>query len=207
MPAAIDYYFTSASPFTYLGHQTLRAVAEKHGVAVNVKPVNLAGVWEVSGAVMPGKRPPVRQRARLVELQRIADFRGMPINPKPKHFPTDPTLADHTVVALAKAGHDPLGYMERIFAALWANDEDIADEAVLKRHLEADGADAEAILSAAKQDATAAVRAQNTRDAVAADVVGAPAYVLNGEAFWGQDRIEYLDHALASGRKPFSSDI
>ena len=207
MSATIDYYFTSASPFTYLGHQTLRAVAEKHGADVTVKPINLAGVWEISGAVMPGKRPPVRQRARLIELQRIADFRGMPINPKPKHFPTDPTLADHTVIALVEAGHDPLGYMERVFAALWADDEDIADEAVLKHHLEAEGVDAAAILSAAKGDSAAAKRTQNTKDAIAADVVGAPAYVLNGEAFWGQDRVEYLDHALASGRKPFSSDV
>jgi 2-hydroxychromene-2-carboxylate isomerase len=205
VPATIDYYFTSASPFTYLGHQPLRAVAEKHGAKINVKPVNLLGIWEISGAVMPAKRPPVRQRYRLVELQRIANYRGVPINPKPKHFPVNATLADCSVIALAEAGADPLSYMERLFAGVWVNEEDIADEAVLARFLQAEGADAEAILAAAREQHVADIRTRNTEDAIAADVVGAPAYVLNGECFWGQDRVEYLDHALATARQPFTS--
>lgn len=205
MPATIDYYFTSASPFTYLGHQPLRAVAEKHGARINPKPVNLLGVWEVSGAVMPAQRPPVRQRYRLIELQRVADYRGLPLNPKPKHFPVNATLADCSVIALVRSGADPMSYMERLFAGVWANEEDIADEAVLARLLKAEGADAKAILDVARDPATADVREANTKDAVAADAVGVPAYVLNGEVFWGQDRIEYLDHALATGRVAFTS--
>ncbi|HEU4985499.1 MAG TPA: 2-hydroxychromene-2-carboxylate isomerase [Rhizobiaceae bacterium] len=203
MPVTIDYYMTSLSPFTYLGHRPLRAVVEKHGARLNVKPVSLFGVWEVSGAVPPAQRPPVRQRYRLVELQRIADYRDTPINVKPKHWPCDPTLADHTIIALIEAGHDPLSYMERVLAGLWANERDITDEATLGEMLEAEGADAAAILERAKDPAIAAIRARNTEDAIAADVVGVPAYVLDGEAFWGQDRVEYLDHALATARKPF----
>lgn len=205
MSASIDYYLTSASPFVYLGHQPLRAVAQKHGATLNVKPVNLMRVWDVSGAVPPAKRPPVRQRLRLVELQRIADYRGMPINPRPKHWPVDPALADHTIIALVEAGHDPLSYMERVFAALWANEEDIADEEVLTKYLEAEGFDARAILARAHEPNAAEIRERNTNEAVEADVVGVPAYVLNGEAFWGQDRVEYLDHALATGRQPFTA--
>ncbi|UUP18058.1 2-hydroxychromene-2-carboxylate isomerase [Nitratireductor thuwali] len=205
MSASIDYYLTSASPFVYLGHQPLRAVAQKHDATLNVKPVNLMRVWDVSGAVPPAKRPPVRQRLRLVELQRIADYRGMPINPRPKHWPVDPALADHTIIALVEAGHDPLSYMERVFAALWANEEDIADEEVLTKYLEAEGFDARAILARAHEPNAAQIRERNTNEAIEADVVGVPAYVLNGEAFWGQDRVEYLDHALATGRQPFTA--
>lgn len=204
MPATIDYYFTSASPFTYLGHQPLRAVAEKHGASINVKPVNILGIWEISGAVMPAKRPPVRQRYRFVELQRVADYRGVPINPKPRYFPVDVMLADCSVIALAEAGHDPLSYMERLFAGVWVNEEDIADETVLTRFLEAEGADAGAILSAARNQHVADIRQRNTENAIEADVVGVPAYVLNGEPFWGQDRVEFLDHALATARRPFT---
>ncbi|WP_048648287.1 2-hydroxychromene-2-carboxylate isomerase [Nitratireductor soli] len=205
MAATVDYYLTSASPFTYLGHEALRAVLARHGATVRVKPINLMGVWEISGAVPPAKRPPVRQRLRLVELQRIADFRGLPINTKPKHWPVDPLLSDHVIAALVAAGHEPMGYMGRIFAAVWANEEDIADPATLAKHLEAEGFDAEAILAAAKTEAIANIRAQNTKDAVTADAVGVPTYVLNGEAFFGQDRVEYLDRALATGRQPFSA--
>lgn len=205
MATVIDYYMTAASPFTYLGHQPLRAVAEKHGAEIRVKPVRLADVWAVSGALPPPERPPVRQRQRLVELQRIADYRGVPINPKPKHWPVDPTLADHTIIALAEAGRDPLSFMERVLAGVWANEEDIADRDTLARFLAAEGADASAILERADSAAVAAIRARNGEEAIAADVVGAPAYVLAGEAFWGQDRVEYLDHALASGRAPFGA--
>lgn len=204
MPATVDYYFTSASPFTYLGHQPLRTVLSKHGANVRVKPVNLMGVWEISGAVPPAKRPPVRQRLRLVELQRIADFRGMPINKAPKHWPVDPVLSDHVIAALVAEGHDPMSYMERVFAAVWANEENIADPDTLAKYLELEKFDAASILEAAQSEAIAAIRAQNTKDAVEADAVGVPTYVLNGEAFFGQDRVEYLDHALATGRAPIT---
>ncbi|MFC6488925.1 2-hydroxychromene-2-carboxylate isomerase [Nitratireductor sp. GCM10026969] len=205
MPNTIDYYMTTMSPFSYLGHQTLRAVGQKHEASIRVKPFDLLKVFENSGAVPPVKRPPVRQRYRFIELQRVADYRGMPINPKPKYWPVNPALADHTIIALVEAGHDPLSYMERVFAALWANEEDIADRAVLAGYLRHEGFDAEQILTAAEAPGTTAIRARNTEEAIAADAVGAPAYVLNGEVFWGQDRVEYLDHVLASGRKPFSA--
>src|SRR5690606_13895111 len=205
MPASIDYYMTSPSPFSYLGHPMLRAVARKHGAELKVKPVNLAAVFENSGAVVPAKRPPVRQRYRLIELQRVADYRGLPINPKPKHWPTDPTLADHTIIALIERGHDPLSYMERVFAAVWANEENIADRDVLSAHLRAEGFNAEEIMGAADEPETAAIRARNTQEAIDAGAVGVPAYVLNGEVFWGQDRIEYLDQALATGRKAYTA--
>lgn len=205
MSATIDYYLTAISPFTYLGHRAFRAVLDKHGAEVRVKPVDLFGIWEVSGAVPPAKRPPVRQRLRFVELQRIANFRGLPITVRPQYWPTDPTLADHTIVALVAAGQNPLGYMQRVFEALWVNEENINDRTTLEKHLALEGFDAAAILTAAETAETAAIRARNTEQAIAADAVGVPCYVLNGEPFFGQDRIAYLDHALSTGRKPFKA--
>ncbi|WP_309085937.1 2-hydroxychromene-2-carboxylate isomerase [Chelativorans sp.] len=204
MPVTIDYYMTSISPFTYLGHQTFRAIAHKHGAEVRVKPVNLGRVFENSGALPLAQRPTVRQRYRLVELQRIADYRGMPLHTKPRYWPVDPGLAEHTIIALVEAGHDPLSYMDRVLASVWANEEDIADEAILAAHLRSEGFDADAVLEQARMSETAEIRARNSEEAIAADVVGVPAFVLKGEPFWGQDRLEYLDQALASGRKPFS---
>ena len=59
----------------------------------------------------------------------------------------------------------------------------------------------------AKSDAIAAIRAQNTQDAIDADAIGAPAYVVDGEVFWGQDRIEYVDRMLETGRAAYSSEV
>jgi 2-hydroxychromene-2-carboxylate isomerase len=65
------------------------------------------------------------------------------------------------------------------------------------------GLSAPDVLAQARSEPAAAILAQNGRDAVAADVFGAPGYVLDGEVFWGQDRLELLDDALTSGRKAY----
>lgn len=203
--AVIDYYYYGASPFTYLGHQAFMDAAERQGAEINYKPVNLFALWEVSGAVPPAKRPPVRQRYRLLELQRVSEYRGLPINIKPKHFPVDTTLADQAVIALVEAGKSPAAYMQKVFAGVWANELDLSDRDVIAGMLNDCGFDAGAILERAQSDETAAVRKRNSDDAIAADAVGVPAYVLNGEVFWGQDRIDLLEHALKTKRAPFSA--
>lgn len=203
MPATIHYYFTSISPFTYLGHDKIVEVARAQGAELAVKPVELPVLWASSGSVPLGQRSPTRQRYRIVELQRIADFRGLALNPRPKFFPADGTLADLATVALVDAGADPLGFMRRVFSSVWVDEEDIADEAVIAQHLEAEGHDPDRLLAVARSPEAAAIRRANSEEAVAADAIGVPAYVVDGEAFWGEDRIEHLEHALATGRAPF----
>ena len=203
MAASIDYFITSVSPWTYLGHDAARAVAARHGATLVPRPVNLGQMFGVSGQVALGERAPVRQRYRFIELQRYAEARGKKMNFKPKHFPTNPALADHTICAIAADGGDPFDYMGHVFAAVWADELDVADEATIGALLSKSGFDAEAVIARAKTDEIAAIRQKNTEDAIAADATGVPSFVLNGEPFWGQDRLDMLDHALASGRAPY----
>lgn len=197
----IDYYFTASSPWTYLGHAAIRAVAERHGARLDAKPVLIGGVWEVSGAVPLPQRTATRQRYRFIELQRYAELRGMPIVYKPR--PIDPSLADLCAAAIVLEGGNPLDYIARVLAARWAEDRDIGDEAVIASLLSDSGFDPAAVLDRARGDAAAALRKKNTEEAIAADAIGVPAYVLNGEVFWGQDRIDLLDRALVTGRSPY----
>jgi 2-hydroxychromene-2-carboxylate isomerase len=201
----IDYYLTCISPWTYLGHRPAQQVAARHGAKLVVKPVNLGEMFKVSGQVALGERPAVRQRYRLIELQRFAEMRGRKLNPKPKFFPVNPMLADHTIIAILRSRRDPMAYMDSVFSAVWAEEKDISDEPTLASLLTAAGFDAAAILAMAKEPATAEIRARNTQDAVDVDATGVPSYVLNGEPFWGQDRIDLLDRALSSGRAPFKA--
>lgn len=206
MPPSIDYFLTSVSPWTYLGHDAARALAAKHGATLNVRPVNLAEMFKVSGQVPLSERAAVRQRYRLIELRRYAEMRGKKINLKPRFFPTNPALADLTICAIVAGGGDPFDYMGSVFAAVWADEQDIADEATLAALLTANGFDASAILNRAKLPEIAAIRARNTEDAIAADATGVPSFVLNGEPFWGQDRLDMLDRALSTGRAPFGAE-
>lgn len=196
----IDYYFTSHSPFTWMGHNAFVEVAKKHDKIINYKPVNLMEVWKVSGAVAPTQRPPMRQRYRLIELQRVADYRGFSIIPQPDSFPTNPERADLCCAVLCQQGQDPGPFLFSVGEALWGQDRQIADESLLAELLSKAGHDGQAVVDASKDASLAELRSMNSRDAMELDVVGAPCYVYDNEVFWGQDRIDYLDHALKTGR-------
>jgi len=196
----IDYYVYSGSPFSYLGHQAIIDVAQKHGTEVNYKPVFLPGLWKNSGAVIPAERPLVRQHYRLIELQRIAHFRGLLINIKPKYWPVDASLADLCAIAIVATGQDPAEFMSRIFKGMWVDEADMSSAEEISARLADCGHNAEDILAFANSEKAESIRQTNTNEAIAFNAVGVPAYVLDGEVFWGQDRIEYIDHALSSGR-------
>lgn len=149
----IDYYFYGGSPFAYLGHRAFLDMAAGHDATVNFRPVKLFELWALSGAVPLARRPAVRQRYRLLELQRISEYRGLPVNLKPKHFPVDMSLADRAVIALVEAGHDPSGYMQRVFAGVWAEDADLSDRDTIAGRLKESGFDDASILEAAEGEA------------------------------------------------------
>lgn len=203
MSRTVDVYFSMVSPWAYLGHAPFERLVEKHALAVSWKPVQLGTLFAETGGLPLGKRAVQRQRYRMVELQRWADKRGRPIRFKPAFWPFDPTLTDGAVLALIAAGDDPVAFIGAGMRAVWEEDRNMADRATLAELLAAAGFDAEAVLIAAETPAVAASYEANRADAFAADVFGSPGYVLDGEVFWGQDRIDMLDEALASGRPPY----
>ncbi len=200
MSVQIDYYLSCISPFTFLGHDLLLKTAASAGARINFLPMRLAPVFAQSGAKPLGERPQSRRDYRLVELKRWARKRGLALNPEPKYFPTNPALADSCAIALLECGENPAGFAGRIMAACWVEDKDIADSAVVAKALAASGFDADAILAAAASDVIASRYEQNTQQALARGILGAPAYVLDGEQFWGQDRLELLAETLSGTR-------
>lgn len=192
----IDYYFAPHSPWTYLGHQRLAAIAQRHGARIETKPCDLGRVFEVTGSLPLPKRPPTRQAYRLVELQRWRDALGIELNLHPAHFPIDATNASLAIITAlasdgAQAGYDFAG---RLMRAVWVEERNIADEATIAAVAAEAGLDADRIL--AGREAARPVYERNTEDALAAGMFGAPWYQLRGEGFWGQDRLELLDRAL-----------
>lgn len=202
----IDYYFTSSSPYVFLGHEEISSVAGRHGIRLNPFPVDVAAIWAVSGQVALPQRPKIRQDYRIVDLQRIAERRDIRLNVKPKFFPVDPTIADLAAIALIAMGESPLGFMEKLFSGIWQRDEDIADRVQIETYLSDLGFDAASVIERAQSPESAATRQANSMAAIAASIPGVPGYVLAGEPFFGQDRIDDLEHALDSGRAPFKPE-
>jgi 2-hydroxychromene-2-carboxylate isomerase len=153
------------------------------------------------------KRHPVRQRYRMVELQRWRDKRGLKFHLQPKNWPFIARLADGVVIAAVEAGLDPDKYMRRSFAAVWEDQLNMADPGTVADVADAAGLPGQQLVERSGSAAIGTVYEQNRQDAIAADVFGSPAYVLDGEVFWGQDRIELLADALKSGRKAYSSQV
>ena len=206
MPRSVDYYFSIVSPWSYLGHDAFEEIALKHGAGIVYKPVNLGEVFGETGGLPLGKRHPARQRYRLVEMQRWREKRGLPLKLHPAGWPFAPALGDQTVIAILDNGQSPSAFMKAAFRAIWDGEQNLAEAAALRPLLSAAGYDADAILARAGADETAATYAGNRESAIAAGVFGAPSYVLDGEVFWGQDRLDFLDAALSSGRAAYRSD-
>lgn len=201
MSRTVDYYFSTQSPWAFIGFPTFLDVARRHGARIDYRPVFLGELFAETGGLPLPKRHPARQRYRLVELKRWRDARGLDFHLSPAHWPFDPGLADRLVIAAQRAGHDPAALVSRLGAGVWQRQENMADPATLAGILAELGLPAELLDAAGGEELRAAYQ-QNHADAVAADVFGSPSYVLDGEVFWGQDRIEFLDSALASGRAP-----
>jgi 2-hydroxychromene-2-carboxylate isomerase len=207
MAGSIDYYFSMVSPWAFIGHASFMDIARRHGLQVNFKPMALGSVFSQTGGLPLNQRHPARQRYRLLELQRWRDKRRLSFNIHPKHWPFDAKTADRLVIALTAAGRDPDPFMRRAFKGIWEEDRNLGDPLVLAELAEAEGLDSTSLLQAAQGDMAEAIYALNLENAVGVDVFGSPAYVRDGEVFWGQDRLELLEDALASGRPAYSADI
>ena len=207
MPRQVDYYFSLSSPWAYIGHKTFRDVVATYGLTVNHKPVILLDLFSETGGLPLVKRHPVRQRYRMVELQRWRDKRGLNFHLRPKYSPFNARLADGVVIAAIEAGHDPDPFLQRAFPAVWEDQLDLANAATVAKIADAAGLPGKLLVERSGTEAISAAYEKNRQDAINADVFGSPVYVLDGEVFWGQDRVELLADALKSGRKPYSSDV
>lgn len=203
MTRSITYYFSLHSPWTYLGNALFHEIAARHGCEIDYRPVPLRLVFDETGGVPLPKRHPVRQRYRLMDLQRWRERRGRKLVLQPKHFPFDPAQADRMAIAIMLGGGDPSGFIEDVLAGVWARDDDMTQPEALLAVASRAGFDGRALLEAAESEPARQRYEESRQAAIAAGVFGAPSYVLDGEVFWGQDRLELLDAALASGRAPY----
>ena len=193
----VDYFFAPVSPWAYLGHARFSAMVKDSGASVRVKPMDLGVIFPVSGGLPLGKRAPQRQAYRLVELKRFSEHLGLPMNIQPAFFPVQGNDAAQLIIAtdMAHGAAAALDLAGRFGAATWAQQRNIADVAEQRTLLGEAGLPATLMDSAATPE-VAARYAAYTEEARDAGVFGAPSYVVNGEIFWGQDRLDFVERRL-----------
>ncbi|HEY1736919.1 MAG TPA: 2-hydroxychromene-2-carboxylate isomerase [Methylovirgula sp.] len=202
MSISIEYFFSCLSTWSYVGHAAFIAIAKKHALTVVYRPMPIVRLFSETGGLPALKRHSARQEYRLIELQRWRDKLSIDLNLRPKYWPFNPGLPDRVVIALAASGRVE-DFLPKAFAAVFSSEQNLADEEVIASLLASAGLPSKDIIAAAKNERVSAAYEENLAKAVASGVFGAPSYVLNGEVFWGQDRLACLDEALTSGRKPY----
>ena len=194
----IECFYTVSSPWAYFGGPRLDEVAKKYAARLVLRPYDFLEVVPRTGGIPLRTRPQPRQDYHAIELDRWRSFLGMPLNLRPRYYPPDNRLATRAVIAAQQAGLDAQRLSHAILRALWAEERNSADRATLIAIARENGIDGERLFAPATEMAVAAEFARNSADAVARGVFGSPTYIFDGVPYWGQDRLDFLERALAA---------
>jgi 2-hydroxychromene-2-carboxylate isomerase len=193
---SIRYYFWIISDWAYFGGWRLHALAERHGVAIDYRPVKLPVVYDRTGGIVLSRRSRQRQDYRVAELKRWRSRLGMPLNIEPRFFPVDDEPGSRVVIAAKRLGLPLAPLVNAIMKAVWAEDRNIGDPAELRAIGASVGLDMDAVMAEAGTAAVLEQYVAYTDEAPRDGVFGSPFYIFRGEPFWGQDRLEFLEEAM-----------
>lgn len=196
-------FYTLSSPWAYLGGPKLQDIVRRHRVRLVLKPYDFQDVVPKTGGVPIRTRPQPRRDYHTAELTRWRDYLGMPLTLAPRHYPMEnpaPNWNKHAgwmVIAAQQAGLDAFPLSHALLRALWAEERDISNPDTRRQIADENGYDGAALLAAETGDAVQTVYRANGDEAERLGVFGSPTFVIDRELFWGQDRLEFVDRALA----------
>ncbi len=197
MTKTIDYFFSIGSPWAYLGFDSLIDLATRN--EVEIKPY-LATIIEENGGIFSRHRPDVRRAYGNRELQRWARVRGKPLLLDNRSGLGDPSPASFLVIAAFLDNKDWIGLTRLLQHAFWSEGKDIGNPNVREAIASAAGFDG-AILGRRETDDDVRAKWDADRNhAVATGVFGFPTYVYDGELYWGQDNLPFLERHLSGDR-------
>lgn len=197
------YYYSAHSAFAYLGSARVMQICAAHGLTLVHRPIPLSPVVEAQGSL------PFRARTQAHvdyffgrEIERWAAWRDVPVmSARPTFHDADYSLASGMIIALGDRGRAVDAMAHALLEAHWRDDLDLSDAGALSALAQGLGHDSGALMAQARSDTVQAQYQHNAQEALAADVFGSPTYVLEGEVFYGQDRLEMLERSIT---QPFA---
>ncbi|MEM7254331.1 MAG: 2-hydroxychromene-2-carboxylate isomerase [Pseudomonadota bacterium] len=200
----ITYFYAAHSAYAYLGSARFYAIAQNAGRTIEHRPIDLNRVLKAVGSTAFADRPDhYRQHFFHREIQRWSEYRDAPVGGRPTYHHHDITLPNCMLVAGVIDGQNMDVLAHRILEAHWRYDADHADPDTLKRLADEAGYDGDRLLAAAHQDDTKAAYERFTEEAIQHCVFGSPTYRVDGDLFYGQDRLEMIERAL---ERPFATE-
>lgn len=195
MPRIIDFYWDIGSTNTYFALHLIRPVAKLHNATLVLHPFNLGYVFRHHRYVL-SEEPAIKLRHRRRDLERWAEKYRLPFR-MPDRFPIKTSHALRGAIAMRDWDLE-MAYVEEIFRCYWEqNDASVAEPEGLARIAEKLGVGAEAFLERIDSAPVREALISSTNSGLEKGIFGAPSFVIDGELYWGKDRMEFIEDALA----------
>lgn len=197
MSKQLEFWFDLGSPAAYLAWKRLPKFVARTGASVTYKPMLLGGIFKATGNASPVTIP-AKGKWLLGDLDRYAHRDGVPLR-YPPEFPLNTLALMRAAIGLQMRRPERFAaYVDAIFDAIFGQARDLRDEKVVAEVLTSAGFDPAEILALASDPEVKQALIRNTEEAVARGVFGAPTFFVDGEMFWGQDRMDFVAEALAA---------
>lgn len=200
MAKKLEFFYDCSSPWTYLAFSRIEEVAGRHGAELIWRPILVGGVFNaVNPSVYESRERPVKAKARYYQkdLQDWARMYGLRIG-QPTVFPVNSVKAMRGAFVAQEHGKiSP--YSRRVFEAYWGEDRDISRDDVLREIVRAVGLDEDEFFSKIAATAYKDKLRVNTEELIARGGFGSPTIFVDGEMFFGNDRLVLVEHRLAAG--------
>jgi len=195
----LEFHYDFSCPYAYLASTQVEALAARTGATLSYRPFLLGGVFRALG---PGagemqNLPPARARVNGLDMHRWAEHWDVPLV-MPGGHPNRTVLALRATLAsddIPRASH-------ALFRAYWRDGRDVSQPDVVRATLDAAGFDGETLVARASEARIKDELRARTDEAVARGIFGAPAFFVNGELYWGQDRLDFVERALGGAPAP-----
>ena len=198
----IEFYYSVRSVYAYFAVARIADIARRHGRTIHHCPIDLSKVVPAFGSQPFAERGAKARTLQFrTEVRRWSQFLDVPVLVDPAHHHGDRVLPSCMVLAAQTAGLDTDVIAAAILTALWRDDRDIADPEVLSEILEPLGINPVPLLAAACTDAQRSSFESCTARAIELGVPGSPSFFVDGQLFYGQDRLIFVERHLG---QPFA---
>jgi 2-hydroxychromene-2-carboxylate isomerase len=192
----LEYFYSAHSAYAYLGSAKFMEIAAAAGHSIVHKPIDLNRAMESYGSTAFRERS-VKQRDHFFrrEMERWAEFRNVVMPGRPSNHHHSPDLSNRMLIAAIGEGRNVDRLAHRMLEAHWGESADLADPETLIQIARDINEDGRGWLNLADNEEVAARYAANTDEAISRGVPGSPTYFVNGDMFYGQDRLDLVERA------------
>jgi 2-hydroxychromene-2-carboxylate isomerase len=195
MIKTVDFYYDYISPASYLAWTQLADICERSNASINYKPMLLGAVFKANNSISPVTIPAKWEWIKA-DFLRYAKYYDIPYQLNP-HFIFN-TLNAMRGAIWALSTNQIEVYNQAMFTAAWVDGKDLSDKNVLAEILDSVGFNSNEVLDVITHSEIKRALIQSTEDAVKLGIFGAPSMIVGGEMFFGQDRLIWVERALAN---------